>query len=129
MLYADFPKSTDPRAPSQKCLKIPGTPCNTILQILLLMKPHKHQLFKNECIFIFLFHFLIYCPFKVQRKNPATNIAREPAVCSMMLLKPKGLESWSKAERYAEFKNKVLQKSDGTEFGNMRTNIPGMTPF
>ena len=77
----------------------------------------------------FCFTFLFTVRLKYREKNPATNIAREPAVFSMMLLKPKDLESWSKAERYAEFKNKVLQKSDGTEFGNMRTNIPGMTPF
>ena len=32
-------------------------------------------------------------------------IAREPAVCLIMLLRPKGLKACSEAEMYAEFKN------------------------
>ena len=32
-------------------------------------------------------------------------IAREPAICLFMLLRPKGFKACSEAEKYAEFKN------------------------
>ena len=38
------------------------------------------------------------------------HLAREPAVCLFMLLRPKGLKACSEAEKYAEFKNRSLRK-------------------
>ena len=37
-------------------------------------------------------------------------LAREPAVCLFMLLRPKGLKACPEAEKYAEFKNQSLRK-------------------
>ena len=37
-------------------------------------------------------------------------IAREPAVSLIMLLRPEGLKACSEAEKFAEFKNQSLTK-------------------
>ena len=56
-------------------------------------------------------------------------IVREPAILLIKCLRSKGLKVCSYEEKYAEFKNQTLKKSDGTQKCYAQRNAPEVSNF
>ena len=56
-------------------------------------------------------------------------VVREPAILLIEWLRPKGLKECSYVEKYAEFKDRTLKKSAGTQKCFALRNTPGVGNF